>query len=35
MDKRAGINLLVFTSDGKPTPYCSELHGFSTPSMLD
>ena len=35
MEKWAGINLLVIPSDGKPMTYCSELHRFSTPSMLD
>ena len=32
MVKWAGINLSVIPSDGKPTPYCTELHGFSTPT---
>ena len=31
----AGINLSIITSNGKPTPSCSELHGFSLPSHIE
>ena len=35
MPKWAGINLSVIPGDGKPTPSCTELHRFSSPSQSE